>query len=404
MSTRLTSLRVSNYRSIGDEVDIELGHLTALVGPNGSGKSNILDVLRFLRDALTVGLEPALTQRLGIQHVGDAIASAKGAQRRQDCRGDRGRRGRVASSTRSSSSPRTRAATASSTALRAQTLSQQDSKRSSLERPCWSVKRGRLVVAPVGLAPTVEDEELTVLGVAAHPSVRPLVTALRAVRVHSLYPHHLSEPQSAGSPTSLEDTGARTGARCCGRCRVSAKEDLVNTMAMVLDDLVDVSVAKRAGGYYNPTFSHRLPGGAVREFAAAQESDGTLRLAGLITALVQDSPAPVLAIEEPELTINPGLLPLLHDQLEATAERTQVIITTHSPDLLDLLDVDEVRVVRRDQGATTVGRVSEHQRDVVRAGLLAPGGLLRAGGFELEGQQQNLFDDVEPIEVIGFPA
>ncbi len=44
----ITSLTVSNYRSLGENVRIEFGQLTVLVGPNGSGKSNVLDALRFV--------------------------------------------------------------------------------------------------------------------------------------------------------------------------------------------------------------------------------------------------------------------------------------------------------------------------------------------------------------------
>ena len=48
-------LTVSNYRSLGRDVDLELGSFTALVGPNGSGKSNLVDVLRFVSDCMHYG-------------------------------------------------------------------------------------------------------------------------------------------------------------------------------------------------------------------------------------------------------------------------------------------------------------------------------------------------------------
>jgi len=52
--TLITRLKVKNYRSLAD-VDIALSPLTVFVGENGTGKSNLIDLLRFVRDALTDG-------------------------------------------------------------------------------------------------------------------------------------------------------------------------------------------------------------------------------------------------------------------------------------------------------------------------------------------------------------
>lgn len=150
-------------------------------------------------------------------------------------------------------------------------------------------------------------------------------------------------------------------------------------------------MSKAPAGYYTAEFEHRLEN-ANRWFSAGQESDGTLRLAGILTALLQRPVPPLVGIEEPELTINPGLLPLLYDYIRATSESCQVVLTTHSPDLLDLLDINQVRVVERLGGATVVGTVSKHQRSLIRQALLSPGGLMRAGGLKPEGYEKNLFD------------
>ena len=62
---RLTRLRVKNFRSIAD-IDIPLSPLTVLVGPNGSGKSNVVDALRFVRDVFARGLDQAVMDREGM--------------------------------------------------------------------------------------------------------------------------------------------------------------------------------------------------------------------------------------------------------------------------------------------------------------------------------------------------
>ena len=65
----ITELTISNYRSIGPNVTIKPGRLSILIGPNGAGKSNVLDVLSFVRDAVTQGLPAAITHRGGIDSV-----------------------------------------------------------------------------------------------------------------------------------------------------------------------------------------------------------------------------------------------------------------------------------------------------------------------------------------------
>jgi len=59
---------LKNYKSIVS-CDVELRPLTILVGPNGSGKSNFLDALRFVSEALTVGLEQAIRNRGNVHHI-----------------------------------------------------------------------------------------------------------------------------------------------------------------------------------------------------------------------------------------------------------------------------------------------------------------------------------------------
>jgi predicted ATPase len=57
----ITDLCVSNYRSLGINVQLKFNRLSVLIGPNGSGKSNILDVLSFVCDAVRQGLPAAVT-------------------------------------------------------------------------------------------------------------------------------------------------------------------------------------------------------------------------------------------------------------------------------------------------------------------------------------------------------
>ena len=63
---RLASVRIRHYKSLSDIEFEDMQPLTVLVGCNGVGKSNIIDALRFLRDAVTEGLDHAVSKRGGI--------------------------------------------------------------------------------------------------------------------------------------------------------------------------------------------------------------------------------------------------------------------------------------------------------------------------------------------------
>jgi predicted ATPase len=72
-----------------------------------------------------------------------------------------------------------------------------------------------------------------------------------------------------------------------------------------------------------------------REQSAAELSDGTLRFLFLLTVLASPSPAPIIAIDEPETGLHPSMLPLIAEYAVDAATRCQVILTTHSPQFLD---------------------------------------------------------------------
>ena len=75
---RFTRVSISNYRSIGPDVSIELGDFTALVGTNGSGKSNVADTFRFLSNALNDGLESAIEDRHGFDALRRVVDGRRG--------------------------------------------------------------------------------------------------------------------------------------------------------------------------------------------------------------------------------------------------------------------------------------------------------------------------------------
>jgi len=100
-----------------------------------------------------------------------------------------------------------------------------------------------------------------------------------------------------------------------------------------------------------------------REQSAADLSDGTLRFLFLLTVLASPNPAPLIAIDEPETGLHPLMLPIIAEYALDASERTQVILTTHSPQLLDAFNdvIPKTTVVKWAEGETVLQNVEGEQ-------------------------------------------
>jgi len=132
-----------------------------------------------------------------------------------------------------------------------------------------------------------------------------------------------------------------------------------------------------------------------RDFDAASMSDGTLRVLAVLTAAFQNvlryDPPSVVGIEEPESALHPAAMGALVAALDEATLRTQILLTTHSPDLLDAAEIKpaNVRVVEMIDGQTVIGSVDEASVSIVRDRLS------KLGGLERERQLQPDPDDLE---------
>ncbi|MCK6514470.1 AAA family ATPase [Myxococcota bacterium] len=94
-----------------------------------------------------------------------------------------------------------------------------------------------------------------------------------------------------------------------------------------------------------------------RPVPASRLSDGTLRALALLAILIEPGPASVVVIEEPALGLHPDMLPTIGELLVSASEQAQLIVTTHSSDLLDALTKHAESVVLCErQGASTALR------------------------------------------------
>ena len=98
-----------------------------------------------------------------------------------------------------------------------------------------------------------------------------------------------------------------------------------------------------------------------QRFGCHQLSDGTLRALALITVLSQPTERlpRLISIDEPELGLHPAAIALIAELCRSICRHTQIVLSTQSTELLDHFMVDEVVVVEREEGATTLQRLKE---------------------------------------------
>jgi hypothetical protein len=127
--------------------------------------------------------------------------------------------------------------------------------------------------------------------------------------------------------------------------------------------------------------------GRLLTFDVRQESEGLRRFLAQMLAMYQNPSKQTLLFEHPESGLHPGALEALANEFKACSGdgRAQVILTTHSPQLLDYFLPESLRVVDVDNLATRIGPVSPEQMESLREHLLQPGELLTVDPARLAG-------------------
>lgn len=376
-------LRASRFRSLGKNVTLELGALTVLVGQNGAGKSNVIDALVFLADCVQIGLEGAITKRGGIRAVRHA--------------GTQGRNFDVAvrvEVSRDGAEADYEIVLTGDSVEEYRVKREQGEVRRDGQRVAFRVEGGTWVEGPSDLRPRVDATSLALPLLAGDERFSPLAAALRSVTSYSIFPEELRQPHKYEPKRPMDRHGTNWVSVLKDQDEDTWKPDLVTALHKLTGDIVDVKFESVAG-FLVLQFKHEQDANAKRKqwFDASQESDGTLRVAGMLTALLQRPRPELTALEEPELTVHPGALRLLSDYIREGTAAGQILLTTHSPDLLSLLAASEVRVVQRVGNETVVSLLEESQRDVVTRGLFSLGEIMRSEGLRAEQLRLPLEDE-----------
>ncbi len=104
-------------------------------------------------------------------------------------------------------------------------------------------------------------------------------------------------------------------------------------------------------------------------------ADGTLRVLETLVRLVDLRPRQTLLVEEPETGIHPGLLARLLNEFDSLTTSNQLVLSTHSPQVVSWASVDGLRLVDRGDGRTTVRALNRADKVELNAYLEEQGTL-----------------------------
>ncbi|MCL2348889.1 MAG: AAA family ATPase [Planctomycetaceae bacterium] len=101
--------------------------------------------------------------------------------------------------------------------------------------------------------------------------------------------------------------------------------------------------------------------GMSTPYLSNQFSDGTIRFICLATALLQPNPPETMLFDEPELGLHPSAVELLASMIRATSEKTQILVSTQSPSLLNRFVPENILVVEQTEGNSTFRRLDREE-------------------------------------------
>jgi predicted ATPase len=368
----LTRVVLRNYKSIGT-CDVRLGPLTYLVGANGSGKSNFLDALHFVRDALASSLDNALNERGGLTEVRRRSSGhpTHFGIRLEFVLPDH-RSGHYAFNI-------------GALPGRGYEVQTEECALGGVGNgPFFRIDRGVVKATSETVFPAVTSDRLALVSVSGLTVFRPVFDALNAMGFYNLNPKSMREPQKPQDGRLLKPVGENIVSVIGHLERVAPERmQVIQEYLQTVVPMVHGVERKQIGPLETLEFRQDMAGSKHPwKFPAQNMSDGTLRALGVLTALFQANRdyAPLLiGIEEPETALHPAASSALREALMKASEGTQIIVTSHSPDLLDdrTISPEHFLSVVSEGGETRIGPLDEASRSVMRSKLFSAGELLR---------------------------
>jgi predicted ATPase len=215
-----------------------------------------------------------------------------------------------------------------------------------------------------------------------------LYDALSRMGFYNLNPDEIRDLQAPDMGEVLRRDGGNIASVLAAMNKGEAQRRIQEFLAEVVPGITKVA-RKSVGKKETLEFQQRAgQGDATWHFPAENMSDGTLRALGVLTALFQENAEggriPLVGIEEPEVAVHPGAAGILRDALRVASASSQVLVTSHSPDLLDdkAISPEAILGVANENGNTKIGGITETDRSAIRDQLFSAGELLKQGQLE----------------------
>jgi len=350
---RFRKLRLKNWKNFEDTGEVEIPDRLFLVGPNASGKSNFLDAFRFLHD-LVASFQEAVARRGGVGAL-RCLAARRDPdiELRAELEAQEGKRWTY------------------------EVAFNQDKQRPLLLKREFVALNGQTLLDRPNDDDRADPERLTqtyLEQVNVNREFRDLATFFASIRYLHIVPQLVREPDRSVGRANDPFGGdfLEQVAKTPEKTRQSRLNRIKAALQVAIPQLQEIELWRDARGtpHLRGKYEHWRARGAWQ--TEGQFSDGTLRLMGILWA-VMDGQGPLL-LEEPELSLHPGVVRVLPQMLARAQRRTgrQVFLSTHSPDLLndEGIGLDEVLLLIPGREGTKV-RTAGSQQDI--CALLAGG-------------------------------
>jgi predicted ATPase len=391
-SLSLQSFRLKNFKAVRDSSIIKFTPLTVFIGNNGSGKSSVIEGLEMLHTIVIADLDTAMAPWRDFRDILNKAVS----HRLEDKPGQRARpyhTNPISLDLRSSLEDRinvrysleiTDGPGSNDLFIKQETLNQ----RKGRNIPSFDFARddrghvtGKYVVDEEEFIDTRLPDGTSLLNlVSSHlPYNIPLKDFIRNWQFVSLMPQNMGSERRQNLTTShikLEKDGSNIAEYLLDikRRDPQAFEGIINTLQLVLPYSQDLQVALRSElertVYLQLTEENFKVSGWLL-------STGTLRILALLALLRHPEPPPLIIIEEIENGLDPSSVNLMVNEIREATEsgKTQIILTTHSPYLLDQLLLDHIILVERVEGQPVFRRPGDDEQLQQWAERFGPGRL-----------------------------
>ena len=374
-SLRLQSVHIRNFKAIVDSRTVKLGPLTVFIGHNGSGKSSLIEGLETYQAIVTDGLDSAMQRWLGIEH-----ARHKGVEAKE-------RAGKplnpLAFELNIGASAR------KSTRVEMAVNNDAAANRMFIAHEKAAHANGWYVEKAIDRAGSAQEPGRSILGTGGEGH-RKVAQHVKAWQFMSLQPERMGLPvpqQRTGGRVRLLKDGSNIAdylldiQRLDEQLKTSVLEGIVRTMAYVLPYARDLQASltselERKAYLQLTEGNFKVPGWML--------STGTLRVLALLATLRHPQPPPLVVVEEIENGLDPRSIHLLVEEIRTAvlSDVTQVVLTTHSPYLLDLLKLDQLVLVARDAaGEPRFHRPADDAKLAEWSREFAPGRLYTMGSL-----------------------